>query len=289
MIKRKKYNLRQGDIVEVEEYHTGRYGGAGRARERKENTTPEAVRIINSQNKAKRCRQRMLEYFREGDILATWTYEVRNRPPDMDGALKDFQRAMRKVRAEYKKRGKELFWIRNIERGTKGAWHIHLLINEIGDTASIISKAWNKGGTWTAEIRNSKLYSADMSQLASYMTKDQHTRADRKDGKPGKPRLAESSYSTSRNMPLPEPEVDKLQRWKREPRPKRGYYISNLVEGINPVTGYRYRRYTMIRLQPQHARREGADAGKKKKKRIRRRSNSGKKKRRKMDAVTRTV
>lgn len=81
MIKRKKYNLRQGDIVEVEEYHSGRYGGAGRAREKKENNTPEAVRIINSQNKAKRCRQRMLEYFREGDILATWTYEVRNRPP----------------------------------------------------------------------------------------------------------------------------------------------------------------------------------------------------------------
>lgn len=284
MIKRKRYNLRQGDIVEVEEYHSGRYGGAGRARERKENTTPEAVRIINSQNKAKRCRQRMLEYFREGDILATWTYEVRNRPPDMDGALKDFQRAMRKVRAEYKKRGCELFWIRNIEKGTKGAWHIHLLINEIGDTASIISKAWNKGGTWTAEIRNSKLYSADMSQLASYMTKDQHTRADRKDGKPGKPRLAESSYSTSRNMPLPEPEVDKLQRWKKEPKAKKGYHIAKSIEGINPVTGYRYRRYTMVRLKPEHGSRSRPGEKKKiekRKQRKGRRGSSGKKKKRK--------
>ena len=278
MIRRKRYKLRQGDIIEVEEYHDGRYGGAGNSRKRKEKPTPEAARMINSQNKAKKCRQRMLEYFREGDVLATWTYEVRNRPPDMEGALKDFQKAMRRVRTEYRKRGYEVFWIRNIERGTKGAWHIHLLINEIGDAASILMNAWNKGGTWTAKIKDSKLYSADMSQLANYMTKDQHTRADRKDGKPGKSRLAESSYSTSRNMPLPEPEVDNLQRWKREPKAKKGYYISNLVEGINPVTGYRYRRYTMIRLQPQHARREGADAGKKKKKRIRRRNNSGKKK-----------
>lgn len=252
MIRRKKYKLRQGDIIEVEEYHDGRYGGAGNSRKKKEKPTQEAVRIINSQNKAKKCRQRMLEYFREGDVLATWTYEVRNRPPDMAGALKDFQKAMRRVRTEYRKRGYEVFWIRNIERGSKGAWHIHLLINEIGDTASILMNAWNKGGTWTTKIKDSKLYSADMSQLASYLTKDQYTKAERKDGKSGKPRLAESSYSTSRNMPLPEPEVDKLQRWKSDPKPKKGYYIAKSIEGINPVTGYRYRRYTMVRLNPEH-------------------------------------
>lgn len=284
MIRRKRYRLRQGDIIEVEEYHDGRYGGAGNSRKRKEKPTPEAARIINSQNKAKKCRQRMLEYFREGDVLATWTYEVRNRPPDMEGALKDFQKAMRRVRTEYRKRGYEVFWIRNIERGTKGAWHIHLLINEIGDAASILMNAWNKGGTWTTKIKDSKLYSADMSQLASYMTKDQHTRADRKDGMRGKPRLAESSYSTSRNMPLPEPEVDKLQRWKREPKAKKGYHIAKSIEGINPVTGYRYRRYTMVRLKPEHGSRSRPGEKKKiekRKQRKGRRGSSGKKKKRK--------
>ena len=50
-------------------------------------------------------------------------------------------------------------------------------------------------------------------------------------------------------MPLPEPKVDKLVRWKSEPKPKKGYYISQIHEGINPVTGYKYRRYTMIRLK----------------------------------------
>ena len=86
---------------------------------------------------------------------------MKNRPPDMAGALKDFQKAMRSVRKEYKKRGKELFWIRNIERGTKGAWHIHLIVNEIGETASILQRAWTKGGTWSIEIRNSKYYDED--------------------------------------------------------------------------------------------------------------------------------
>lgn len=249
MVKRKRYRFRQGDVIDVEEFHDGRYGGPGAGRAKRAKPTEEQMRVVNAQNKAKRCRQRMLEYFREGDIFATWTYEVRNRPPDMQAALKDFQKAMRYVRREFKKRGYEVFWIRNIERGTKGAWHIHLVINEIGDTASIITKAWAKGGTWSIEIKNSKYYDEDFTKLANYMTKDEHTTEEKKDGKPGKPRLSEANYNTSRNMPLPEPKVDKLQRWKEEPKSKKGYYIAKIHEGINPVTGYKYRRYTMIRLK----------------------------------------
>lgn len=86
-----------------------------------------------------------MEYFSPGDCFATWTYEVKNRPPDMAGALKDFQKGIRSVRKEYKKRGQELFWIRNIEKGTKGAWHIHLIVNEIGETAEYFTKSLDKG------------------------------------------------------------------------------------------------------------------------------------------------
>jgi hypothetical protein len=31
----------------------------------------------------------------------------------------------------------------------------------------------------------------------------------------------------------------------------KGYYILRIHEGINPVTGYKYRRYTMARLTPE--------------------------------------
>ena len=248
MIKRKRYEFRKGDIVDVEEFHDGRYGGPGVRRVKRKKPTEEQMQRINAMNKAKRCRQRMLEYFKPGDIFATWTYETRNRPPDMQAALKDFQKAMRYVRREYRKRGYEVFWIRNIERGTKGAWHIHLIINEIGDTASILTKAWSKGGTWSIEIRNSKYYDEDFTQLSSYVTKDAHTTETKKDGTQAKPRLKEANYSTSRNMPLPEPKVKHLRRWKKYPQPQKGYYIAKIHEGINPVTGYKYRRYTMIRL-----------------------------------------
>lgn len=247
-IKRKEYRFRKGDILDIEEYHDGKYGDPGGKRLKRRKATPEDMIRVNKWNKEKRCRRRLLCYFSPGDLLLTWTYRVEERPPDMESALKDFQAALRKVRREYKKRGKSLFWIRNIERGTKGAWHIHLVVNEIGDSASIVEKAWTKGGTWLTEIKKSKFYDEDFTSLASYITKDEHSVETKADGTPGKPRLREASYNTSKNMPLPEPHVDKLVRWKKEVKPKKGYYIARIWEGINPKTGYKYRRVTQIRL-----------------------------------------
>jgi len=276
-VKRKTYHLCGGDILDVEEFHDGNYGAPGKERKRKKKPTTEQMQAVNAANKQKRCRQRLIEYFKPGDCFATWTYEPHNRPPDMEHALKDFQRSIRYVRAEYKKRGRELFWIRNIEKGTKGAWHIHLVINEIGETASILQRAWAHGGTYTEEIRkSSKVYDEDFTKLSSYITKDEHSREKKQDGSPGKPRLKESNYGTSRNMPLPEPKVDIMVRWKQEPQAKKGYYILNVHEGINPVTGFKYRRYTMMRLfgeEGEHA--DGRNLHRHKPKRKRKRSRKG--------------
>lgn len=247
-IKRKEYRFRKGDILDIEEYHDGKYGDPGGKRLKKRKATPEDMIRVNKWNKEKRCRQRLLCYFKPGDLFITWTYRVDARPPDMAEALKDFQKAMRYVRREYKKRGYRVFWIRNIERGTRGAWHIHLIINEIGDSASIIQKAWDKGVVWIETLKQFKYYDEDFSKIAAYITKDEHSVETKADGTPGKPRIREASYNTSRNMPLPEPHVDKLVRWKKEVKPKKGYYIARIWEGINPKTGYKYRRVTQIRL-----------------------------------------
>ena len=248
MIKRKTYSFQGGDILDIEEYHDGRYGAPGLKRMKRRKATKEDMLRVNKWNKEKRCRQRLLQYFKETDLFLTWTYSIEERPPDMQTALKDFRRSIAKVRRVYRKRGYELFWIRNIEKGTKGAWHIHLIVNEIGDSASIVQKAWDHGGTWITEIKRSKFYDEDFMHLACYMTKDKNTVEKKKDGTEGKTRIKESSYNTSKNMPLPDPHEDKLRRWKKEVKPKKGYYIARVWEGINPKTGYKYRRCTMIRL-----------------------------------------
>lgn len=246
--RRNEYTFRGGDIIEREEYHDGKYGAKGKKREKKKTPTREDMKKVNAMNKAKKARHKMLTYFGPGDILATWGYLVKNRPGSMKEALDDFKKAIRTVRREYKKRGYELFWIRNIEKGTRGAWHIHIIVNEIGDTASILEKAWQKGGTWACAIKKSQYYDEDFTELGNYITKDENTQKEKEDGTLAKPRIKEASYNTSRNMPLPKPHADKLRRWQKEPKPKKGYYIAKIYEGINPKTGYKYRRYTMFRL-----------------------------------------
>lgn len=246
--KRVIHTFRKGDVKEVKEYHDGRYGAPGEKRQKKKKPTKEQMAIVNAWKKAETTRHRLLQYFDKNDYFLTLTYKVEERPEDMDRAKKDFKNLIDKLKRRYKKAQIELRWIRNIERGTKGAWHIHLILTGCKDTIRWAEECWEHGGVYVEQLRKSKFYQDDFAQLASYITKDEKVGEKKKDGSRAKPRLSESSYSTSRNMPLPEPEVDKLKRWKKEAKPQKGYYIAKIFEGINPATGYKYRRYTMIRL-----------------------------------------
>lgn len=231
---RKKYTFPHA--IEVEEYHTARYGAPGQKRQPKIKPSPEQIERQNQKIKEKKCRRKLRAYFDVNDYFVTLTYKKDARPPDMDQAKRDFGRFIRKLRAEYKKRGKEMRWIRNIEVGTKGAWHVHLVVNRIPDTDLLIRRAWPHG-----RVTHQLLYEkGEFRELAAYITKSPRTDS----------RLRESSYSCSRNMPVPEPEK-KLIRWKtwRSIRIPEGYYLekASLHEGINPVTGYPHRSYTLIK------------------------------------------
>ena len=101
-IRRKTYRFKKGDIIDIEEYHDGRYGAPGVPRQKKKKPTKEEMQKVNALNKMRRCRHRLLKYFDAGDYFVTWTYEVKARPPDMKTALQHFLKAMRYVRREFK-------------------------------------------------------------------------------------------------------------------------------------------------------------------------------------------
>ena len=61
--RRNEYTFRDGDIIDREEYHDGKYGAKGKKREKKKTPTKEDMQKVNAMNKAKKARQRMLMYF----------------------------------------------------------------------------------------------------------------------------------------------------------------------------------------------------------------------------------
>ena len=235
MYKRKSYDL--GDIREVMEYHNGRYGAPGMPRMKKKKATPEQIRKVNQWNKERQCWRKMKLNFQDNDYWVTLTYKPENRPEDMEKAAKDIRKWLNKVRTQYKKRGAELKWMRNIEVGTRGAWHIHIIVNRIPDTDVILAKAWKHG-----QIQNQLLYQkGEFEKLANYITKTPETDK----------RLREANYSASRNLPIPEPEKKVYKHWKTwgKVRVPKGWEVEkdSLHEGINDLTGYQYRSYTLIR------------------------------------------
>lgn len=234
---RKIYRFK--NAIEIEEHRDAGHGAPGKKRKEKEKPTREQVEKVNQYVKEKRARHRLRTYFKTEDYFTTLTYRIEERPESMETAKKQFTNFINKVRREYRKRGAALYWMRNIEVGTKNGWHVHLIVNRIQDTDIILKRAWPYG-----RVISELLYEkGEFAKLAAYITKTSKT----------DPRLRESSYAPSRNMPLPEPEVRYYKRWKnwRKVNIPEGYYLDedSFFEGVNPITEFMFRRCTLLKIR----------------------------------------
>lgn len=230
---RKKKEYRFKNSIEIEEYVDGRFGARGEKRQKKKKATPEQVKKQNQLNKAKNARRRIKNNFEPGDYYWTFTFKKECRPPDMESAKEIWTKLQRKIRTEYKRQGREFKWILSIEKGSRGAIHFHLIMNRFEEGDRFMRKLWKYGGVYLQFLYEDGEYK----KLADYITKEPL-------------KGEESYYSHSRNLPIPEPKIKIIKgRWK-EPEPYKNYYIdkNSIEEGINPVTGYKYRHYTMIRI-----------------------------------------
>lgn len=225
------------NAILVDQYMSARYGGPGKRRAKKRKPTPEEMKKINMYTKIRKVLWRIQLYFEEGDLYLTLTYKRENRPKDMKEAKEHFKKFREKLRKEYKKRGIEFRWIRNIEVGSRGAWHIHMILKRFDGIEPMIAKLW-KMGKVDYQIMTEE---GGFRKLAAYITKTPDTDS----------RLRESDFDCSRNMTLPEPEVKHIKSWSihRKIRVPKGWYLDpdSLREGINPITGYDYRSYMLLR------------------------------------------
>lgn len=234
MYLRKRYHFPLS--IEAEENHSGKYGAPGQARQKRKKPTPEQIAKQNQWNKEKNTRRLIKKNFGANDYWITLTYQKDLRAKGMEEAKLDIQEFLKKLRKEYKKAGQPLKWILATEQGKRGGIHHHLIINRIPEGDVCITKNWKKGGVHITLLYERGEYKV----LADYIAKN-----------PGEQQ--EKRYSRSRNLIIPKPVIREMKRptWTQDPKPPKGYYLdkNSLIEGINPVTGFRYRHYTFVKLE----------------------------------------
>lgn len=236
-----------GETLEIEEKHTGRYGARGQKREKKKEPTPEDIARQNQWKRVRDLRRLTKWNFNTGDCWITLTYQKDLRP-SWEEMMKHMKKFIRQLRTAYKKYGWTLKYIWRPQIGKRGAIHIHILISAYSNTETRTEKLVRE--FWPHGNPNMKVvYDLKTGDLAEYIATPLQE---------WEPEEAKN-FHPSRNLIRKEPEKETVRRRSlidkqgriREPKPPKGYYIdeNSIEKGINPVTGYAYRRYILVKMQ----------------------------------------
>lgn len=224
--------------AEVWEYHDAKYGAPGQRRAPRRKATEKEIRQHNQRNREKRCRWKLRANFTPEDIYVTCTCRKDLRPENMQEMTKMVGGMLRTLRKEYQKAGVELKWIRNIECGQRGAWHVHIVLNNIPNVIRALQRAWIYGSVLIKPM----MPDGDFEALAAYLTKTPETDKS----------LREAKHWSSKNLLVPEPVEKTYKRWKtfEDAAPRMvpdGWYVdkASIVEGITKH-GYSFRRFQMF-------------------------------------------
>lgn len=231
-----------GDTIEISKYYSYRYRTKGEKRHKKVNQTSESQKKVNQRKAEKELRRLMAANFKNGDALIRLDFH--HRPGGSEEMQPLMEKFTRRMRAAFKKQGKQYKYIYVKEIGPRGGRHIHLLMAREGlDLLELVSKAWPYG------IIHIDLWSTgpDFSKLAAYFIK-YAAKTEETEGK-----LIGKRWYPSRNLKKPKitKKVVKSNRFRETVSGKKGFYIKtdSIRTGISDITGYRYLSYTLIRQE----------------------------------------
>ena len=233
-----------GNRIEIDKHYTWRCYNRNEGRQPKTKPTPEAMKKRNDREAIRKLSRLLIQNFTESDWHLVLTYRPENRP-DQEGAKKELNHFLRKLRREYKKHGEELRYIVVTEFESKNIHH-HIVLNGISDMSEVINACWEGGKHFTPLYQDK-----DFGGLAEYLTKETRRTFDKSDA------VFRKRYYCSKNLRQPVVKVKQVDAdsWRKEPKVparlvKLGYVLDkNSVEyGVNEM-GYGYQRYILIRYQ----------------------------------------
>ena len=222
----KKTVKTKGNIF-VYKHYAFRYGKKI-PRGKNQHSTPPRQREINKRIQGDKMQWILLENFEQGDWWVEFNYRQGTRPDDIDTATLQIRKARENLARRLKRKGITLTYMQMTERGDYGGLHHHMIIKNNFDVG-LLKDVWPYGKVIIDDV-----YSENLIKLAGYFAK-------------GRKETNEKRYSRSRNLVVPEPEVEIISRakWTKEPKPQKGYEIYDLYNGYHSMIGYEYQRYIM--------------------------------------------
>lgn len=223
----------------VKKYHSSRYGKKGLKPAKRERPSQQRVKEANERRRIEKLYYLIATNFDYCDFHTQLTYKRENRPTPEE-AREIVKRFLRRMRKEYKRRGKELKYIITTEY-LKSSIHHHIILNEIGDTVRIVNDCWEMGKAFFTGIYKD----GDVKNLAAYLIKETQ-RSFRDEENPNK-----LSYSCSRNLKKPQEKIEivRADSWREDPKPPKGYIVKEVTMGISEITGYPYQNYTCAKIR----------------------------------------
>lgn len=237
-----------GKTIEVDKHYSSRVGRKGIRRGKNINPTPEDVHRVNEREAAKKLRRTLNENCGVGDAHTVLTYRRDERPTPQE-ARKDLEKFLRLARQYFREQGKELRYI-TVTEYKRARIHHHLVIPEI--PAKVLYALWGHGRPHVTPLDDSGNYA----QLADYLIKETAATF-RDDSAPYHKR-----WNQSRNMRQPKVtrRVVQASQWRKEPKPRAGYYIDkdSVRAGTHETNGYEYQFYRMVEI-PKRRKNHGAE------------------------------
>lgn len=210
-------------------------------REKKTEGTSEAQKEGNLRRATQMLTWLLNENFRDGDLLVTLDYKKELRPKDSDRMHKDFKNFYDRMNRRLKKMGlPHPKYIRVIERGSKGAVHHHIVMQEV--PLSVLRECWTAGWVNIKPLYTDGNYRGIAEYFMKYSKKTMETAGIEakkhwypskglKQPKKGKPREIRSREIGQIKIP-------------------KGYYLDqdSVKEGIGKENGRRTFSYILVKL-----------------------------------------
>lgn len=227
-----------GNTIEVSKYYSVRHHSKGERRRPKENESTEAVKRINQRNAERDLRRLLNTNFIDGDLLVRLDFS-KVKPSGSEEMQKLMTKAMRKLRAEFVKQGKELKYVYVKEVGPRGGRHIHMVMSKT-DTDTL-RKCWPHGGIHIDPLISNGQYARIAAYFVKYAEKTEETEG----------RLIGKRWYGSRSLIKPKIKKQYISanKFRKEAKAPPGYYIDkdSVRSGISELTGYEYFTYTLIK------------------------------------------